>query len=256
MKVISALLAVALLPKAAPAQAIGEMIQTVLRHSDSKISQELLEKLGHGQMKDAADLLAASKVDDSVKLTAALRAFSSTQNVSVQALSEVTGSKYRIAFVWADLKRFSDGFAAGGNNPDAAFDNLRDVTQKLVAGLWRLRPRSEKVGIICSREDLPFVQKYQAELEKKGRMVYVYTVCEDISGHLCPNEAVGAFMATAGEIHVMTSPAARKSSFVMREITMAQQIRAEESTEVILITPENLAAPVMAQVVLPDNSSN
>ena len=254
MKPILILTVALLLPRLAPSQLIGEMLQKALRQADAKTGQELLEKLEHGKTNEAAELVSASKMDGSVKLTAALRALSSNQNVSIRALSEVTGSKYRIAFVWADLKRFSDGFAAGAKNPDATFGGLRDVTQKLFAGMWRLRPLAERVGIICTREDLPFVQKYQAELEKDGRMVYVYTVCEDISGHLCPNEAVGAFMATAGEIHVMMSPAARKSSFVMREITMAQQIRAGENLEVIMITPESLAAPVLAQFAEPDNS--
>jgi hypothetical protein len=71
----------------------------------------------------------------------------------------------------------------------------------------------------------PVVQEYKAALEKEGRMVYVYTVCEDVSGRLCPNEAVGAFMATAREIQVVMSGAARRSSFVMREITLSQQVR-------------------------------
>ena len=157
-----------------------------------------------------------------------------------RAIENVSRTSPFLTFVRTDAKKFVRGLESGWANPEAAFRRMPGSQQGLVRA-WNGRPIEDRVFLIGAGKDGPGIARYIAEQEKNGKMVFFYKVCIPASGVLCPNEAIGAYMRTAGTIVLAGSPAADASRFVTVELAAVQRLNAGESM-MIMLSPADILA--------------
>jgi hypothetical protein len=136
-----------------------------------------------------------------------------------------------VGLVQRHVKTFNVAEARGFRDPERYLLDLAVSQFPLPA--WQQAPIESRVFIIASGLDELLVNRHMDALRAQGKIPFWYKSCEP----LCENEAVGAFMATAGQTLIFDTPNSYASEMVMTELATAQRLQNGEYT-MFLISQE------------------
>lgn len=129
-----------------------------------------------------------------------------------------------VAVVQRHIKTFNVAEARGFRDPERYLLDL--AVSQFPLPTWQEASIDSRVFIIASGLDEPLVNRHMDVLRAQGKIPFWYKSCEP----LCSSEAVGAFMATAGQTLIFDTPNSFGSEMVMTELATAQRLQNGEYT--------------------------
>jgi hypothetical protein len=238
-------------PQSAAAQQIEQLIKSgqlarAVRELDALAERQDMARLVREALRDVSPEEAARAAQ---RATRPLVVLSVEDLARFKPLERYAPSEWlSIRFVNTRVKQFlrEIGF---GSETAVVHLSFPPPEYAAMATRWRAKPKAMRIGLITAGIDDELAQQYRREKEAQGFVVFFYKICLE-AGHLCPDKMVGAFLADAGQVVVLDTPAAAASAFVFPEALTVRRLRTGEGL-LIIVSPEDLIAAAKTSVVIP-----